>query len=62
VRSQASQLPLVAPGDPEGSWLYRRVSRCAPDGAAHMSLNSPTLLDPSVVALVREWIAAGAPE
>ena len=56
-----TELPLVAPGDPEGSWLYRSVSRCEPaPGAAHMPLNTPILVEDEVVAVLREWIAAGA--
>lgn len=60
-----TDLPLVAPGDPAGSWLYRLVAECEPtdrDGGvvAHMPLNSPLLSDPSLVALLREWIEAGA--
>lgn len=57
----ATELPLVEPGDAEGSWLYRSVSRCEPaDGAAHMPRNAPVLLDDETVALVRAWIEAGA--
>ncbi|MCA9655512.1 MAG: hypothetical protein KC501_36690 [Myxococcales bacterium] len=60
-----TNLPLVAPGDPEGSWLYQRVARCNPTDASgtvvsHMPLNSPQLARPELVALLREWIAAGA--
>lgn len=58
-------LPLVDPGNPEGSWLYRRVAECEPTDAAgqvvpHMPLNSPQLSDPGLVAALREWIEAGA--
>ncbi len=58
--------PLVAPGDPDGSWLFRILSQCAPQddsGAtvAHMPRNAPVLMDDALVATVREWIAAGAP-
>jgi hypothetical protein len=58
-------VPLVDPGNPEGSYLYRALSQCEPQttgGAVlpHMPLNAPTLLDPGAVAMVREWIAAGA--
>ncbi len=58
-------MPLVAPGDSEGSWLYQRVSRCAPvddTGVAlpNMPLNAPFLLNDEAVALVRDWIDAGA--
>jgi hypothetical protein len=58
-------LPLVSPGDAEGSWLYRVLSRCEPEleggGVAHhMPVNAATLLDPALVAKVRAWIDAGA--
>ncbi|MEX1362717.1 MAG: hypothetical protein AB1Z98_06295 [Nannocystaceae bacterium] len=58
-------LPLIAPGDPEGSWLYRLVAECNPTDAdgnavAHMPLNSPQLSRPELVAVLRDWIAAGA--
>jgi len=56
-----TDLPLVAPGDPEGSWLYRSVSRCEPaPGASAMPLNTPILVEDEVVAVLREWIATGA--
>ena len=60
-----TNLPLVAPGNPEESWLYRVVSECRPtDGSggvvSHMPLNSPKLADPGLVAALREWIEAGA--
>lgn len=60
-------LPLVAPGDPDGSWLYRVISQCEPQDAsgaivAHMPRNAPVLLDDALIATVREWIAAGAPQ
>ncbi|MEM9453131.1 MAG: hypothetical protein AAGF11_03070 [Myxococcota bacterium] len=58
-------LPLVAPGDPAGSWLYRLVAECEPTDRSdrvvdHMPLNSPQLSDPGQVALLRAWIASGA--
>jgi len=61
-----TDLPLVAPGDPEGSWLYQRIAKCEPtdrDGNVlpHMPYNSPTLSRAELVAKVRDWIAAGAP-
>lgn len=58
--STAVDLPRVAPGDPEGSYLYRLISECEPevDGvtARHMPAGAPTLLDPTLIALVRAWI------
>jgi hypothetical protein len=64
VRGNA-ELPLVDPGNPEGSWLYLKMAYCDPQNAQgatvpHMPINSPILLEDEVVALVREWIANGA--
>lgn len=58
-------MPLVSPGDPDNSWLYRALSRCLPGDdrghvGPHMPLNAPFLLDPALVNKVRAWIAAGA--
>lgn len=57
-------MPLVSPGDPERSWLYQKIAKCTPMGAAgastHMPLNAPFLLDDALVAKVRGWIEAGA--
>lgn len=56
--------PLVDPGNPEGSWLYRVTSNCEPETnegtTSHMPRNSPTLLEPEILAMIREWIARGA--
>lgn len=62
-----TDMPLVDPGNPEGSWLYRKLAYCEPEGAdgvtvAHMPINSPILIEDELVALVRDWIAAGALE
>jgi hypothetical protein len=64
--TQDTDRPLVAPGDPEGSHLYQLLAHCQPAsnaGAAlpHMPLNAPFLLPDEKIALVREWIEAGAP-
>lgn len=60
----ATDLPLVDPGNPDGSWLHVRTSECEPEieggTVSHMPRNSPTLLDSEVVAMIREWIALGA--
>ncbi len=58
-------MPLITPGDPSASWLYRLVSECEPQDAegkvvAHMPLNAPTLANEGFVAALREWIAQGA--
>jgi hypothetical protein len=60
-----TELPLVAPGDPDGSWLMNVISKCEPTDDAgtlvnHMPRNSPTLLPPELVAKVRDWILMGA--
>lgn len=67
VTTAETSLPLVAPGDPEESWLYRLLSQCEPrDEAgrvvAHMPRNSPQLLAPELVNKVRDWILLGAPD
>jgi mono/diheme cytochrome c family protein len=59
-------MPLVAPGDPDGSWLLRVLSQCAPHDdsggpVSHMPRNAPVLMDDAILATVRAWIAAGAP-
>ena len=57
-------MALVEPGDPDNSWLYQILGQCSPMGESgvvtHMPRNSPVLLDDRSIALVREWIAAGA--
>lgn len=58
-------MPLVAPGDPEGSWLFELMSRCDPSDdkgvtVTHMPFNAPTLLPDDQIATLRAWIAAGA--
>ena len=56
---------LVEPGDPDNSYLYRVITRCDPAGDGsepHMPLNSAELLHPSMAALLRGWILAGAPD
>ena len=65
VTSARVDMPLVTPGDPSRSWLYRLLSQCEPvddagNTVASMPRNSPSLLDPAVVAKVRAWIEAGA--
>jgi hypothetical protein len=60
-----SGMPLVKPGDPEGSWLYRILADCEPalaSGATvdHMPKGAPILLDGGVIAKLRAWIEAGA--
>lgn len=61
-----TDLPLIEPGDAQGSWLYRKLAECEPSDlggnvVAHMPLNAPFLIDPRLVAMVGAWIDAGAP-
>ncbi|MBV1862287.1 MAG: hypothetical protein KUG77_27960 [Nannocystaceae bacterium] len=56
-----ASIPLVDPGNPEGSFLYQKMAQCSPSAGNSMPLNAPILLSNETVALVREWIAAGAP-
>lgn len=64
VPSTAVDMPRISPGDPDGSYLYRLLSECAPQvqghSARHMPAGAPTLLDPALVGLVRAWIEMGA--
>jgi hypothetical protein len=48
----------VAPGDPEASYLFEKISRDRPTKGKRMPPNQP--LDPERIALVRAWIALGA--
>lgn len=64
VTSAAVDMPRVAPGDPDGSYLVRLLSECEPEVQGitprRMPAGAPTLLDPALVGLVRAWIEAGA--
>ena len=58
-------LKLVDPGDAVASWLYQRVSQCAPRddrGRAHapMPLGAPERLADDQVARIKAWIDQGA--
>ncbi len=59
-----TQMELVEPGDASQSWLYEVMAHCEPQSDVgpvnHMPLNSPALLPPDHVAMVREWIDGGA--
>lgn len=59
-----ASMPLVTPGDPDQSWLYRVMSTCEPEAdtgaVSRMPRNAPRLLPPGEVARVRAWIEAGA--
>ena len=54
---------LVVPGDPDASYLYQKLSNDHPCSGMRMprgEFGSEPLQD-CVTAIVREWIAAGAP-
>lgn len=53
-------LVRVVPGDPAASLLYRKISEDAPPCGSRMP-QAADPLPPALIALVREWIAAGAP-
>ena len=53
-------LVRVVPGDPAHSLLYRKISEDAPPCGSRMPQAAPPL-PPELIALVRDWIAAGAP-
>jgi hypothetical protein len=53
-------MKLVAPGDPEKSWLYLKVNGMqGPGGGALMPLGAAAPI--AEAATIRDWIAAGAP-
>jgi hypothetical protein len=62
----AAGMPLVDPGNPDNSWLYHLLADCEPTlpsgiVVSHMPKNAPKLLDDALVAKLRAWIEAGAP-
>ena len=50
----------VAPGNPDASYLVQKLEGSAAVGA-RMPLGGP-FLDAATIAVVRQWIAAGAPQ
>ncbi len=54
---------LVVPGDPEASYLYQKLSSPTPCSGSQMPRTDllPDPLPACVIALVRAWIAEGAP-
>ena len=59
VRStEVSDLLRVAPGDPEGSYLWHKISNPSPPVGVRMPPDQP--LSPSAIEAIRAWIAAGA--
>jgi hypothetical protein len=61
---QSPAQDFIAPGDPENSYLFRKITGAADIIGARMPLTNPTFFDqnPSLLALVRRWIQEGAAE
>jgi len=62
-RSTQSALPRVKPGDPDGSYLYRKLAgtHLEAGGSGERMPFQRDQLAPDDLALIRDWIAAGAP-
>ena len=58
VRARGSKLDLVEPGDPESSFLYKKL---LPSASSRMPQGGPYLND-GALAEVAGWICAGAPQ
>jgi mono/diheme cytochrome c family protein len=55
----APSLVLVVPGQPEASYLYLKLTQATPAAGAQMPSNGDAL-SAERLALVHDWIAAGA--
>lgn len=55
------QLDLVKPGDPNNSYLVRKIRGDADISGARMPLDGPPYLTPQQIAGIEGWIQAGAP-
>jgi hypothetical protein len=55
---QVTDKKLVAPGDPENSYLYLKINANPPQGNRMPSPSSP--LSDANIKLIRTWIAEGA--
>lgn len=62
--SSLGSVPYVVPGNPEGSYLYQKITNThAESGARGGDYMPPSGLMPnSNIDLVQDWIAAGAPD
>jgi len=60
VRSTQSNLMLVAPGDPEASYLIHKLEGRAGIAGDRMPQGGP-FLSSADIAVIRSWIQAGAP-
>ncbi len=62
---QCDDLPYVAPGDPRGSYLFRKIAGgplCNNGDEPSMPMPMSGSLDEDQIELVRAWISAGAPQ
>jgi hypothetical protein len=50
----------VAPGDPDASYLVRKIQGTA--GIAGLRMPPLVVLPPATITAIRDWIAAGAPQ
>ncbi len=63
VTSDCDESPRVAPGDPEGSLLWRKISPDVDAGdVCGDKMPSAAGVDQTEAQMVYDWIAAGAPE
>lgn len=53
-------LDLIAPGDPDASYLVRKVEGAATISGGRMPLDGPPYLTDAQLQAIRDWIAAGA--
>jgi hypothetical protein len=60
--STESTMPRVKPGDPDGSYLYRKLTgtHLEAGGSGEPMPFQRALLEPADLAVFREWIAQGA--
>ena len=54
-------LKLVAPGDPDASYLIHKLEGRAGIVGLRMPLNGPPYLTPGQILVIRRWIELGAP-
>lgn len=58
VTATGAAKPLIAPGDPEGSYLFEKLTVAIPSNGDQMPPGAP--LASAKIELIRSWIAAGA--
>lgn len=58
VMATGTAKPLVVPGDPDGSYLYEKLTATMPTAGDPMPPGAP--LSEAKLEMVRSWIAAGA--